>query len=646
MVEKEKFELSHEGTSVQRHVSVLERGRLSRKLGVFDLYSVGFGDVGSSVYYALGVTVFYALGAAPIAIFFAAIFFACTVLTYSELSASIPEAGGSANFARFAFNDLVSFIAGWALLLAYIMTLSISAYTIGPYLSYFFPFLKSTVNGIPVNVFLTIFLISFLCGLNILGIKESTRVSIILAIISLVLKSIIVLSGILLIFNIPKILSQINFGISPKWSQFIYGVSIAMVGFTGIEAVSQLAGETQKPEKKVPRAMLFIMLSVIILYTSISLIAMSALSPDDLITKYLEDPLTGIAESFTNYPLKIGNKHFDLSIMLIPAVSILGGLILLIASNAGMIGASRLTFSMGEHLQLPKFIYKIHPKFRTPFISIILISIISSLIVYFSKNITQLAALYNFGAMFSYAIAHLSLIMLRIKEPDRKRPFYVKWNIPAGKYKIPLSAIVGFLATFFSWVIIMVTQPFGRNTGLGWIFIGLGLYYWYRKTEKLPMVEAVDIEEVKIPEFKRMKFKHILVPTRGSVLVEMLQTACKIAKEDDSKITALYIIEIPENMPLDIFLPNEYTASKKVLEHAQAIAREYGRNIETMVVQARSAGQAIVETASEINADLIVLGASNRPRYENALFGTTVDYVIKNARCRVWASFASPDLPR
>ncbi len=642
----EKIELSHEGEKVQRHVAVLERGHLSRKLGVFDLYAIGYGDVGSSVYYALGVTVLYALGAAPLAVALAAFFFICTVLTYSELSASIPEAGGSANFARFAFNDLVSFIAGWALLLAYIMTLAISAYTIGPYLSMFIPALKGTISGIPTNVIFTIGIIAVLCILNVVGIKESARVSIFLAIISLIMKLTIVISGIFLILNFNKIISQIHFGTAPTWKEFIYGVSIAMVGFTGIEAVSQLAGETRTPEKRVPRAMFLVMVSVVLLYISISMIAMSALTPEKLISEYLEDPLSGIARSFTDYPIIFNGASLDLSIFLAPVVAILGAVILFIASNAGMIGASRLMFSMGSHFQLPKFLYWIHPTFKTPFISIIFIAVVASFVVYFSHNITQLAALYNFGAMFSYAIAHLSLIVLRVKEPHRERPFRIKFNIPLGNKRIPVTAVIGFLATFFAWGIIIITQPYGRNLGLLWIFCGVGVYLWYRKLQKMPVVEAVDIEEVKIPEFRRMKFKHILVPTRGSALVEMLQTACKIAKEDDSRITAVYIIEIPENMPLDIFLPNEYITSKKVLEHAQAIAREYGRTIETRVVQARSAGQAIVDTAEEIDADLIVLGASNRPRMENVLFGTTVDYVIRNAKCRVWASFASPKLPR
>jgi len=642
----DKIEIPRESKTVQRHVAVLERGHLTRKLGIFDLYSVGYGDVGSSVYYALGVTVLYALGAAPLAITMAALFFVCTVLTYSELSAAIPEAGGSANFARFAFNDLVSFIAGWTLLLAYIMTLAISAYTIGPYLSIFFPGLQKTFYGIPANILFTNGIIFLLALINIVGIKESTRLSIVLAIISLTLKLFIVISGIILILNFNKIIAQIHFGYSPTWKQFVYGVSIAMVGFTGIEAVSQLAGETENPTKKVPRAMFLVMISVVVLYISISLIAMSALSPEVLVKDYLEDPLSGIAQSFSNYPLSINGTTVDLSVILAPAVAILGAVILFIASNAGMIGASRLTFSMGSHFQLPGLLYRLHHRYKTPFISIIFIALVAGTIVFFSRDITQLAALYNFGAMFSYAIAHLSLIVLRIKDPSRERPFKIKLNIPVGDKEIPLSGLIGFLATAGAWLVIVITQPYGRNLGLLWSLIGVGLYLWYRKAQHMPVVQAVDIEEIEIPEFKRMKFKHILVPTRGSALVEMLQTACKIAKEDGSRITAIYVIEIPENMPLDIFLPNEYVAGRKVLEHAQAIAREYGQTIETRVVQARSAGQAIVETAREIDADLIVLGASNRPRYENVLFGTTVDYVIRNAHCRVWASFAHTALPR
>src|SRR3990167_4443991 len=132
-----------------RRVTVLDRGNLHRVLNALHLFAIGYGDVGSSIYYALGVTTLYALGATPLALALAGIVFFCTVLTYAELAAAMPESGGSCSFARRAFNDLVSFIAGWALLLDYIVTIAISAYSVGPYLGIFFPVLKTTFGNIP-----------------------------------------------------------------------------------------------------------------------------------------------------------------------------------------------------------------------------------------------------------------------------------------------------------------------------------------------------------------------------------------------------------------------------------------------------------------------------------------------------------------
>jgi len=248
--------------------------------------------------------------------------------------------------------------------------------------------------------------------------------------------------------------------------------------------------------------------------------------------------------------------------------------------------------------------------------------------------------------MISFAMAHLSLIVLRVKEPDRNRPFKLKFNLKIKNGEIPVSAIIGFIATFTVWVIILITHKYGRNVGLLWMLMGVCIYVWYRYKQKMPMVEAVEVKELNIPEFHRMKFQRILVPTRGSALVEMLQTACKIAKEDGSKITAIYVMEIPNNMPLDTFLPKEYIESNNALDHARAIAREYGLDIDTKLIQARFAGDAIIDTAKDLDADLIVLGASNQPRLGDVIFGTTADYVIKNAKCRVWASFARTSLPR
>src|SRR3989338_4129158 len=237
------IDFSHQDES---RVTVVDRGSLHRVLNTPQLFAIGFGDVGSSIYYALGVTTLYALGATPLALVLAGIVFLCTVLTYTELSTAMPESGGSSSFARHAFNDLVSFIAGWALLMDYIVTISISAFTVGPYLAYFFPALKTEMLNVPFSLLI----LAALFLLNVIGIKESTRVSFMLCLFGICTQLAIILIGGVMLLNIPHLIEFMLVGVpnvdwSPTWPQFWKGVGMAMVAYIGIESISQLGGEAR-----------------------------------------------------------------------------------------------------------------------------------------------------------------------------------------------------------------------------------------------------------------------------------------------------------------------------------------------------------------------------------------------------------------
>src|SRR5271169_5552214 len=156
-------------------ISQIDKGSLKRVLGITDLFAVGYGDLGSSIFYALGITALFALGATPLALLMAGVVFVCTALSYAELTSAFHESGGSASFARHAFNDLISFIAGWGLLLDYIVTIAISAFAVGPYLAYFFGDLHKT----PVQIVFCLALILILLAMNVIGVKQSTRISLI-----------------------------------------------------------------------------------------------------------------------------------------------------------------------------------------------------------------------------------------------------------------------------------------------------------------------------------------------------------------------------------------------------------------------------------------------------------------------------------
>ncbi len=454
--------------------------RLRRVLGVPELFAAGYGNVGSSIYYALGVVVVVAVGATPVALFIAGLFFICTALTYAEGAAMFPEAGGSASFARHGFNEFVSFTAGWALMLSYIVTIAISAYTMSPYLGYFWaPLKESQVIGI----LFSIGVVAFLMVINILGAKESGIVNILATVIDLLTQAVLVILGFFFIFSLPVLFENMfGNGNWPGIGNLIFGIALASIAYTGVETISQMAEETRLPQMRVPRALVYMMIAVVIIFSCISLIALCAMTPQVLVDEWARDPVAGIAN---NLPFEWMRSFFE------PLVGILAATILLIATNAGLMGISRLSFSMGSHKQLPSLLTHIHHRFRTPYISLILFTVIAIGILIpgmFSTGFfLDLGALYTFGSLLAFMLAHAAILRLRHKRPNWNRPFRIKGNIRVAGRDFPVTTIIGFLATAVVWVVVLMQEPYARNVGFAWLAIGMISYIIYQRRANLPI---------------------------------------------------------------------------------------------------------------------------------------------------------------
>ncbi len=420
---------------------------------------------------------------------------------------------------------------------------------------------------------------------------------------------------------------------SPTWSQFFKWTAMAMVAYTGIESIAQLAAESQRPIKTVPRAVMLTMGVLIVVYLGISVVALSAVSPHELGTKYLLNPIAGIVDA-----LPFGKW------ILSPVVALLAAVVLTVAANAGMIGASRLSFNMGEYYQLPRFFYKIHPRFRTPMVSLLFFAALAGLVVVASRGRMEfLADLYNFGAMIAFFSAHLSLIALRIKKPHLKRPFKIPFNLRLKGYEIPVTAIMGAFATFSVWVLVVLTKPEGRYLGIAWMGLGLIMYFRYRKGKNIQPMGSVTIQQVSIPGYQPMDVKHILVPTRGGTYTESVQTACEIARIHKAKVTALHILEIPLTLPLDIAIPHRMAMGEAILRRADAIAREFNVEINMKIVRSRSVVDTIVSEVKKGRFDLLVIGAWD-PKIggRERKVGSVVEKILRKAPCRVWVCLGKP----
>ena len=444
---------------------------LSRVHGVGALFSAAYGNVGSSIYYALGVTAAFALGLTPVAFVISGLIFAATAATYAEATVMFPEAGGSSSFARHAFNEFVSFVAAWGQMLNYTITVAISAFFVPHYLAVFWPSLGHSPGDVIGGAALS----SASPLLNIRGTEESSKLNLILAIADLATQVVLVGIGIVLVLSPHVLVDNIHLGVAPTWSDFALGIAVGMIAYTGIETISNMAEEAKDAAKTIPRARRprrrrgARPLPADPDRRPLGDAGRSTTRPadyhTDLGTKFADDPILGIVENLglSNGPTEILRYY----------VGVLAAVILLIATNAGLIGVSRLTYSMGQHRQLPEGLRQVHPKYRTPYIAILIFAGVAIITLLPGKT-DFLATLYSFGAMLSFTIAHVSVIQLRRKsQGDVERPWKPPLNVRAFGFDVPLTAVLGGLGTFAAWIVVMALNPRTLFVGIGWMVLGI-----------------------------------------------------------------------------------------------------------------------------------------------------------------------------
>jgi APA family basic amino acid/polyamine antiporter len=604
---------------------------LSRVHGVGALFSAAYGNVGSSIYYALGVTAAFALGLTPIAFIISGLIFAATAATYAEATVMFPEAGGSSSFARHAFNEFVSFVAAWGQMLNYTITVAISAFFVPHYLAVFWPWLGHS----PGDVIGGAALVVGLALLNIRGTEESSKLNLILAIADLATQVVLVGIGIVLVLSPQILVDNIHLGVAPTWSDFALGIAVGMIAYTGIETISNMAEEAKDAARTIPKSVGYVVVAVLGLYLLIPIVALSAMPVvhdavgngyhTALGSKYADDPILGIVENLglSNGPTEILRYY----------VGVLAAVILLIATNAGLIGVSRLTYSMGQHRQLPEGLRQVHPKYRTPYIAIIIFAGVAILTMIPGKT-NFLATLYSFGAMLSFTIAHVAVIKLRHKFPEGERTWKPPLNVRAFGFEVPLTAVLGGLGTFGAWIVVMALNPSTLFVGLGWMILGVTVYILYRRNQGLPLTRTV---KVVLPEplgVEEVEYRSVLVGFEDDEAFspEMVATAVKLASKRRRGIHVHSMMTVPTNLPLNAELPEAEAEAQRRVEEAKLIG---GARVTGHVARVRpgQAGYSVAEEAAEIEAAAIVVGL----RYRNGVpqYDKTLQTVLGERPCRV-----------
>jgi basic amino acid/polyamine antiporter, APA family len=613
---------------------------LERVLGTPALFATAYGNVGSSIYYALGVTAVFALGLTPVVFVIAGLIFAATAATYAEGTVRYPEAGGSSSFARHAFGETVSFGAAWAQMLVYVATVAISAFFVPHYLSVFWGPLREN----PWDIIGGVVVIVLLVGINIIGVREAASLNVVLAVVDFATQALLVVLGFVLVLSPSVLLDNVVLGVAPTWSQFFVAIPIAMLAYTGVETVSNLAEEVRDPARAVPNAYKLVAAAVFAIYLTLPAVALSALpvtrEPDgDYVTKlglppdeggFANDPVLGVVDGL--------GLSGDLLRGLEVYVGVLAATILFIATNAGVIGASRITYAMSGYRQLPLTFRRLHRRFKTPWLALVVFAGAIPIVTILPGETDFLGKLYSFGATLSFTVAHFSLVALRARGRGEELPYKARPNLRWRGVDWPLFALLGGVGTAIAWLVIVLQDPAARWSGLGWLALGLAGYAVYRRRFlHAPLTKTVRAPALVLGPSLTIEYRTIVVPVvRSNESEEALVAAARLASERGATVAVVHVVEVPLSLPIDAALPDVEAAADELLDDAVSLVEAYGVRAVSRLARGRTAGAEIVREADQRGAELIALGARRRhARGRTPIFGRTADYVLKTAPCRV-----------
>jgi APA family basic amino acid/polyamine antiporter len=618
-----------------------------RTIGYRALFAVVYTASISSVYFALGVVAHRAEGLTPFVFLAAGLFFQLTAMTYAEAASMHRERGGSAVFARYAFNELISFVAGWSIVLDYTILVAVTALTVPAYLAAFW----SPIGHGGLQIAVALGVIAFVALDNLIGVNaRRLRRRILVTAIDLTLQAAVVALGLLLAFH-PKHLTQsIHLWSSPTASNLAFALPIAVIAFTGLEAATGLAGEVSVSSEQVKRLIFPGSLVIVVIYVAIAFIGIDALPVhnglSDLGVRHVNAPVLGVVSAYR--PTWVAD-------ILKYVVAIVGPAALIAAAGSGMLGVSRVGYSLATNRQIPSAVGRLHGRFGTPFVVIIIAATAAGALV-IPADLELLVSIYAFGALIAFIIAHLSVIAMRFRESDRERPYRMPLSVPLRGGTVPIPAVLGALLASAGLVAVLIYHSGARYVGIGWLLGGLVLYVTYRKTQQKPLLRRVTIPERALKhEAAKPEFGSILVPILGKPLDDdIIQTAGRLAGEtrDDTDeegavIEAIWVFEMPLALPLDAPLPEAQTKrAREALARAKRVGEEYeGVEVATAIVRARRTGQAIVNEAKRRGVEAIVLAAEEPSRVKGgALFGAgpldnyvgeITKYVVGKAPCRV-----------
>jgi len=625
-----------------------------RFLGVPWLFAVSYSAVGFSIYFSVGLVADKGLALTPLLFLGVGLVFMLNAMSYVEGAAMFRERGGSSTLGRYAFNELVSFVAGWAILIDYLIVVALAAISVPHYLT---PIWSEFGNGAP-ELITAGAVIALVTTLNIVGFSGQRRQTLLTAIAlgGVLLLVAVVVVGVITSFDASALTAELDLWSSPTFDDAVYAGVIATVAYAGIEAASNLAPDLQFEGRDLRRLVAVGATIVPVLYTAVAAIALMAVpvvptpsGPETALAgEFLEEPVLGVVESYD--PAWVGDIMQVAVVIVAPAV-------LIWAASMSMLGLSRHAYVLATNRQIPSWLGKLGRRWRTPHVAIVAGAGIAFALVV-PADVIFLGGLFAFGATIAFTVAHLSVVRLRMTQPDVERPFRVPLSIRFRGADIPLPSVAAALLTIVAWISVVVYHDEARWIGGAWMAFGLVAYFIYRVgVEGTSPFKRVSVPaEALIKDVGAIEYGGIMVPVFGTEADdEIVGTAGRLADAADEPgetpphLEVVYVIDLPLTVPLDAPPPAQrMEVANRALARAQEVGEEYETvEVATSVVRARSIGTGIVAAARERDVDVIVMGAEpattirggavlggvggSRP----AEIGPVTEYVLRRAPCRV-----------
>ena len=547
-----------------------------------------------------------------------------TAFAYAELASAIPEAGGGYAFVRRAFPGAVGFTAGWMLWFAY--TVACSLYALG-FAGYFWEFFLKYTPGLADGAFglmgehgaslvVTFLIGAFFVRLNARGTGVTGMAENVLTVAKLLILGVFIAYGLKALGRAPA--GQITSSFNPFFPKGMGGVFVAMgltfIAFEGYDLIATVAEEIKEPEKNIPRAT-FISLGVtVVMYLLILFVALAAVNPPDgqpswqFLGAYGETAIVRAAEGFM--------PAFGV------AVIVFGGLLsTMSALNATIMASSRVAFSMGRDRWLPRSVATIHPMRRTPHIAIAVTGVIM-LVMALALPIEAVGSAASLIFLLTFAMVNLSVIVLRRKEPELPR-----------RYKVPLYPVIpilGIVLNIFLAVYQFTFQPLAWYVTIGWVVVGLLLYYAY--FEKQAAAEKPQVLDRAAPARVRTHDAVVVPLHNPDHIGVLLDYAQPIAESRKKALVAYSVVEVPRQLPI-----HEGLRFRQHREGLLKAAREHGAlrrmELETDLVVAHRAGDGILSGARRYRGDCLVMGWKGHTDTRDRIFGEVADQVIRHAPC-------------